>query len=416
MAEISELEPRIAELNQKLGASQDRLKLLVADIDRFAEDKNASELAGDRRENAQEAKFIRSVARTINDVRESFRKASRAKLETLINERSRTLCTSMIWLLESNWTISIPCTSSMLTASDWDGEPIERPQAIAATALLWAMKDAAVDIAMPVIIDTPLGRIDRQNQERLLLHYYTQISEQVIILPTNSEIDRSSVPYSRATSRPNMLSATSAAIAHPSKQARRWRWPDGGSRYVSLRRIGRWSKPFYGRNRRQVSISGPWVASPWRDPCRSLSDPDLTTICPRRSSVRRGVARQSADRRRQGRRSRRWGSLQGSALRLRRAQSVVGEAEFHEALQRHIRRGLDLIRSEWSEGVPLSRYLLDQLLFDPDHHSSSGAESAETGDRIDRISANWVSGPKSSKPLRDLASLATPSNSSRSMT
>lgn len=63
----------------------------------------------------------------------------------------------------------------------------------------------------------------------------------------------------------------------------------------------------------------------------------------------------------------------------------VGEAEFHEALQRHIRRGLDLIRSEWSEGVPLSRYLLDQLLFDPDHHSSSGAESAETGDRIDRI-------------------------------
>jgi DNA sulfur modification protein DndD len=43
---------------------------------------------------------------------------------------------------------------------------------------------------MPVIIDTPLGRIDRENQDNMLHTYYPRLARQVIILPTNTEIDQ----------------------------------------------------------------------------------------------------------------------------------------------------------------------------------------------------------------------------------
>lgn len=59
---------------------------------------------------------------------------------------------------------------------------------LAATALLWALKDACGK-QLPVIIDTPLGRIDKQHQDNLLNRYYPHAARQVILLPTDSELD-----------------------------------------------------------------------------------------------------------------------------------------------------------------------------------------------------------------------------------
>jgi DNA sulfur modification protein DndD len=59
---------------------------------------------------------------------------------------------------------------------------------LAATALLWALKDACGK-QLPVIVDTPLGRIDKQHQDNLLNRYYPQAARQVILLPTDSELD-----------------------------------------------------------------------------------------------------------------------------------------------------------------------------------------------------------------------------------
>ena len=59
---------------------------------------------------------------------------------------------------------------------------------LAVTALLWALKDVSGRL-LPIIVDTPLARIDRENQENLLQHYYPNGAEQVIVLATDSEID-----------------------------------------------------------------------------------------------------------------------------------------------------------------------------------------------------------------------------------
>ena len=41
---------------------------------------------------------------------------------------------------------------------------------------------------MPIFIDTPLGRLDDEHIKNILLYYYPDLSEQVVILSTNNEI------------------------------------------------------------------------------------------------------------------------------------------------------------------------------------------------------------------------------------
>lgn len=60
---------------------------------------------------------------------------------------------------------------------------------LVAQALLWGLKDVSGREA-PVVVDTPLARIDRQHQENLIRRYYPKAGLQVIVLPTDSELDR----------------------------------------------------------------------------------------------------------------------------------------------------------------------------------------------------------------------------------
>jgi DNA sulfur modification protein DndD len=130
------------------------------------------------------------IVRTLNDVREELRVAIRQRLEAQLTRRFRELV--QYHHLVERVTIDDLYTMTFL---DGAGRPVGRRslssglKQLAATALLWAMKDLA-EAEMAVVIDTPLSRIDRQNQEHLLRNYYPNLAEQVIILPTNSEIDK----------------------------------------------------------------------------------------------------------------------------------------------------------------------------------------------------------------------------------
>jgi DNA sulfur modification protein DndD len=59
---------------------------------------------------------------------------------------------------------------------------------IAAQAFLWALKDVAKSES-PVVIDTPLARIDAGHQKLLITKFYPAAAAQVIVLPTDSELD-----------------------------------------------------------------------------------------------------------------------------------------------------------------------------------------------------------------------------------
>lgn len=57
-----------------------------------------------------------------------------------------------------------------------------------ALSLIWALTKCA-NISIPFVIDTPLGRLDSIHRENLAEHYFPHLSEQVIILSTDTEVN-----------------------------------------------------------------------------------------------------------------------------------------------------------------------------------------------------------------------------------
>ncbi|MGD6943926.1 DNA sulfur modification protein DndD [Cytobacillus gottheilii] len=55
------------------------------------------------------------------------------------------------------------------------------------SALIWALTKAS-NLSLPMVIDTPLGRLDSYHRNHLINHYYKELSDQVIILSTDTEI------------------------------------------------------------------------------------------------------------------------------------------------------------------------------------------------------------------------------------
>jgi DNA sulfur modification protein DndD len=57
-----------------------------------------------------------------------------------------------------------------------------------AVAMLWGLAHAAGQ-PLPVVIDTPLGRLDSSHRHHLVDRYFPQASHQVVLLSTDTEID-----------------------------------------------------------------------------------------------------------------------------------------------------------------------------------------------------------------------------------
>ncbi|MBO0879186.1 MAG: DNA sulfur modification protein DndD [Mycobacterium sp.] len=76
-----------------------------------------------------------------------------------------------------------------------DGTPLTTRQLSAgerqllAVALLWGLAQAS-GRALPIVIDTPLGRLDGQHRTHLVERYFPHASHQVILLSTDQEIDQ----------------------------------------------------------------------------------------------------------------------------------------------------------------------------------------------------------------------------------
>ena len=57
-----------------------------------------------------------------------------------------------------------------------------------AMATMWALKEAS-GVPMPVIIDTPLGRLDSDHRLSVVQNYFPRASHQVVLLATDAEVD-----------------------------------------------------------------------------------------------------------------------------------------------------------------------------------------------------------------------------------
>ena len=161
--------------------------------------KKKKELEGIIKKKEQELELTRVARRKVdtakkfqhffNEYKDRLKRQRRAELEEAVNRYFKQLMTSNELIQH----ITIDDYFG-IHYQDKDGISIGRGnlsagmKQLAATSLLWALKTCS-GRPMPIIVDTPMARIDKGNQENLLQHYYPRVSEQVILLPTDSELD-----------------------------------------------------------------------------------------------------------------------------------------------------------------------------------------------------------------------------------
>ena len=152
----------------------------------------ASRYADETRVKAEDAsyRFSRQVRDALEDLRGRRRSLIRASVEAAMNRRIEIL------LAPSKLVRSVALDDQFgVTYFDEAGEIIARHslsagmRQLAAMALLWALKDEAKR-PLPVVIDTPLGRIDRENRAQLMRDYFPEAGNPLVLLPTDTEFGR----------------------------------------------------------------------------------------------------------------------------------------------------------------------------------------------------------------------------------
>ena len=89
--------------------------------------------------------------------------------------------------------VSIDPTTFQITIFDLTGEAFSVHQLsagerqILAISILWGLSSASGK-SLPVVIDTPLGRLDHNHRENLVVSYFHKASHQVVLLSTEEEI------------------------------------------------------------------------------------------------------------------------------------------------------------------------------------------------------------------------------------
>ncbi len=91
--------------------------------------------------------------------------------------------------------VAIDPDSFQITLKGRGGEPVPKAQLSAgekqmfAIAVLWALRQLS-GRPFPIVIDTPLGRLDSDHRANLVAGYFPYISHQVILFSTDTEVDQ----------------------------------------------------------------------------------------------------------------------------------------------------------------------------------------------------------------------------------
>lgn len=190
-ADKSRLEAEAEQLREAIGGLRKALPELNSQIEKLRTEVTAQTRAV---VNASRNQFgvdmTQHLIEAVRGYRDLLREQRRSDIQATVNRRFKQLMESHALIHEIRFEKDF-----RFGYFDAEGRPVGMAnisagmKQLAAQALLWGLKDLA-DQNFPVIIDTPLARIDAAHQRHLITDYYPQAGHQVIVLPTDSELDQ----------------------------------------------------------------------------------------------------------------------------------------------------------------------------------------------------------------------------------
>ena len=134
--------------------------------------------------------MVRRVKTVLDEYSEAMTKAKIAELGNAVTDCFRSLWRKgdVLKRIEID-----PVTCSVMLFDRHDKQvPKDRLSAgekqVYAISVLWALAKVSGRV-LPMVIDTPLARLDSRHRQHLVSRYFPNVSHQVIILSTDTEID-----------------------------------------------------------------------------------------------------------------------------------------------------------------------------------------------------------------------------------
>lgn len=195
---FEELQAEIESCTTQIGRKTEQLRISEEDI--LALEKKIREIEVDVEKLYEKHNVSKSKADFINEcdsiaaLLNQFIVRMRKNKVHLLQERTfemYKLLSSKSGLIKD---ITIDDKTYEVRISDRNGQEIKKSglsageKEVFAIALLWGLAQTS-ELKLPIIIDTPLSRLDSTHRDNIIRNYFPNAGEQVIILSTDTEID-----------------------------------------------------------------------------------------------------------------------------------------------------------------------------------------------------------------------------------
>jgi DNA sulfur modification protein DndD len=189
---LTELSRRLGALEQSRAETEERLRGLQFQLDSKERERNkAAERHQGVLDVGSRVKLARSVQDALGDYLKRLTRLKVAQLRETVAACFNRLCRKGDVVTQ----IEIDASTFAVTLFDRQGHAVPKEELssgekqIFAIAMLWGLAQTS-GRPLPVIIDTPLGRLDSDHRRNLIEQYFPHASHQVILLSTDTEVDQ----------------------------------------------------------------------------------------------------------------------------------------------------------------------------------------------------------------------------------
>lgn len=195
---VVELLAKQVELSRQLGQREQEEKTLRGELAKLESDIAKRNGQIEHREQRRRGKNIAvqtvQFAHSVRDALQEF--IHRLSMQKLKSVEQRFLeMYSTLRKAEDPWhSVEVDPATYEVLLKDGQGRRLERNvfsagmKEMYALSLLWALGQTS-GRQLPIVIDTPMGRLDRRNREALFEKYLPRAGHQVIVLSTDTEVD-----------------------------------------------------------------------------------------------------------------------------------------------------------------------------------------------------------------------------------
>jgi DNA sulfur modification protein DndD len=193
LEELRSLNHDLAEVGKRLLGLDEALRsreLKLTELRRRFE--QATERLTAQLDHASRVHLVPQVKKVLEEYKSSLIHKKVLQLQEAVTECFQTLCRKK----DSLGRIIVDPNDFSVTLQDKHNRPLPKAQLSAgekqiyAISMLWALAKTS-GRPLPIIIDTPLARLDSDHRKLLAQHYFPFASHQVLILSTDTEVDQS---------------------------------------------------------------------------------------------------------------------------------------------------------------------------------------------------------------------------------